>query len=192
MEQDGKDLALILVHAARGGARALMDKYGVKSFPTVVFTDSEGSETARLAGRDEDSVARQFEEHAKKYTRVTPWLESIDKAVAAGKEANKPVLVFAVDPRHPASAFIETFFAHNISYKTVEKFAISKVAFSKKDKQLKGLKIRKGATVYYLDPNDETLRARKVSASDPAKFKKQLDKLLEKYAEKVEKAAKAG
>ena len=59
------------------------------------------------------------------------------------------------------------------------------VEFSKKNEMLKELKIRKGATIYYVDPTAEKPRARKVSASDPAKFKKQLEKLLEKFEKKA-------
>lgn len=191
MAKAAENLSLILVHAAKPGARALMNKFGIKGFPTVVFTQSNGTETERLVSRDADAVAEQFAKHAEKHTRVTAWLESIDKALAAGKEAKKPVLILAVDDRNPASKMLETFFSHNASYKTVSKFAISKVAFSKKDETLKAMKIRKGATIYYVDPMDDKLRARKVSAGDPGKFKKQLEKLYDKFHEKMEKAAKA-
>lgn len=42
-------------------------RYKVRGYPTVVFTDPDGNEVARLGRRDADSVAAQILEVAKKY-----------------------------------------------------------------------------------------------------------------------------
>ena len=42
-------------------------RYKVRGYPTVVFTDPDGNEVARLGRRDAESVAAQILEVAKKY-----------------------------------------------------------------------------------------------------------------------------
>lgn len=108
-------------------------------------------------------------------------MESIEVAVASAKEASKPVLIFVSDDRNPASGVLEKFFLHDDAHDMTKKFAVTQVAFSKDDEQLKEFKIRKGATIYYLDPMSEKKKVRKVSAKSPKKLSKQLDKLLKKF-----------
>ncbi len=42
-------------------------KYGVRGYPTVIFTDPDGKEVDRLKARDAASVTSQIEDAAKKY-----------------------------------------------------------------------------------------------------------------------------
>lgn len=42
-------------------------KYKVRGYPTVIFTDPEGTEIERLGKRDAESVAAQIEGVAKKH-----------------------------------------------------------------------------------------------------------------------------
>ena len=42
-------------------------RYKVRGYPTVVFTDPEGKEVARMGRRDAESVAAQIEDVAKTY-----------------------------------------------------------------------------------------------------------------------------
>lgn len=44
----------------------ISSKYGVRGYPTVIFTDPDGKETAKLGQRDPASVLAQIEEAAKK------------------------------------------------------------------------------------------------------------------------------
>ena len=153
------------------------------------FTQEHENAEFEVSENNADTVARQFAEHAEKYSRSITWAGSLDKAMATAKESKKPLLLLAADERNPATSVLETFFLHNTSFETVKKFTIAKVAFDKKNETLKAMKIRKGATVYYIDPNTETPRARKVSAGDPKKFKKQLEKMLEKFEKDQKKRA---
>jgi hypothetical protein len=45
------------------------DKYAIRGYPTVVFTDPEGKEIDRLKARDSGSVLTQIDDVAKKYPR---------------------------------------------------------------------------------------------------------------------------
>jgi hypothetical protein len=42
-------------------------KYGIRGYPTVIFTDPDGKELERLGNRDATSVAAQIEGVAQKY-----------------------------------------------------------------------------------------------------------------------------
>ncbi|HLF92198.1 MAG TPA: hypothetical protein VJB14_01955 [Planctomycetota bacterium] len=44
-------------------------KYAVRGYPTVIFTDPDGKEIARLGKRDAASVASQIEDVAKKFEK---------------------------------------------------------------------------------------------------------------------------
>ena len=45
----------------------ISDKYGVRGYPTVVFTDPDGKEVDRMKSRDAAAVTAQIEDVAKKH-----------------------------------------------------------------------------------------------------------------------------
>ena len=47
----------------------LSEKYGIRGYPTVIFTDPDGKEVDRLKKRDAASVTTQIEDLAKKYEK---------------------------------------------------------------------------------------------------------------------------
>lgn len=75
----------------------LFKKYGVSSMPTVLFLDSEGKKVADLKSREASDVMEQMNEIADKHNREPKWAETEDAAFSAGKEEQKPVLIFFHD-----------------------------------------------------------------------------------------------
>jgi thioredoxin-related protein len=45
------------------------DKYAVRGYPTVIFTDPDGKELEKLGRRDADSVLAQINKVAEKYPK---------------------------------------------------------------------------------------------------------------------------
>lgn len=65
-----KKLVMIKVDCTESGAHSeLMEQYEVSGFPTVVFTDPEGTKVGELGGHDAESVSSQFAELASGHSR---------------------------------------------------------------------------------------------------------------------------
>ena len=82
-----------MVDCTSNPPRDLMNKYGVKGFPTVLFLDHEGKQVQTLNGRSADAVKQQIEAVAASHTfRLFPE-GSLEDAKASAKEANKLIVV---------------------------------------------------------------------------------------------------
>ena len=86
----------ILVDCTVKGAHAdLMEKYGVRGYPSAVYVDPEGRKIKDLRDRVPDAVAKEIGSIAAKYPgRPTMWQNSIKAAIEAGKKAKKPVAIY--------------------------------------------------------------------------------------------------
>lgn len=69
-------------------------KYGVRGYPTVIFTDSNGKVIAPLGDRSPEGVLKQIQEIAKKSGGGA--FDSWEKAAEAATKAGKPVLFLFV------------------------------------------------------------------------------------------------
>ncbi len=75
----------------------LLQKYGVRGLPTLLFLDPDGAVVGQLGARDPDGVARQFNDLAGKYRPRFPWEASLEAALEAGKKDGRPVAVLFTD-----------------------------------------------------------------------------------------------
>jgi thioredoxin-related protein len=88
-------IVFILMDCTKRGSHAdLMEKYGVRGYPTMVFLDPDGKVVGKLAGRGAADVTAQFRSLVEKHSRRTVWLESFDAAVKEAKKDPKPILIF--------------------------------------------------------------------------------------------------
>lgn len=69
----------------------LTDKYEIRGYPTVVFTDPDGKEVGRLGDRSAAALLRQINDLASRYTRAA-YAESWEKALAQAKAGSKPLV----------------------------------------------------------------------------------------------------
>ncbi len=84
----------------RGQNEALMKKYGIQGFPTVVYTDPDGKQIREMDSRDPAGVLREIDGVAQKNPgRPTIWQGSLKSALELGKRAKKPVALVLVDPK---------------------------------------------------------------------------------------------
>ena len=105
MVEAAKGLVPVLVDCSQGSAHPdLKKKFGIKGFPTVLFTDYQGKEVARLNGRDPASVKAQFEDVVAKHSVKLFMDQDLPAGKSAAKEQQK--LLAAVymdeDPRSAA------------------------------------------------------------------------------------------
>lgn len=68
MVKASKSVVCVFVDCAWGAKHGdLAQKYQVKGFPTVVYTDSEGEEVSRMFDRSPESMARALTSLAKEH-----------------------------------------------------------------------------------------------------------------------------
>jgi hypothetical protein len=159
-------------------------KYGVRGYPTVIFTDSEGNEVAKLGGRDAASVAGQIEEIAKKYGRT--FIETFEKAVEVAKEGSKPVLMFFATPKGDSIALEQALCDASLK-ELLEKFAVAKVDIKKDNADCKkfGTGSYTQPAIFVVDPAAEKPEAKPLKKltgkRGPKELKKELEDALKKY-----------
>jgi hypothetical protein len=91
----------IYVDCTKKGDNAdLLDKYKVRGFPTVIYTDADGAPIREMQNRDAPAIVKDIETVAGKVApRPTFWQPSVAFAREIGKKARKPVAVYFVDPK---------------------------------------------------------------------------------------------
>lgn len=60
-------LVRVIINNTDGDRKALLERYGVTGYPTVLFLDPDGNVVGRLGSRCPDDVVAQFEAHAAAY-----------------------------------------------------------------------------------------------------------------------------
>lgn len=74
-------------------------KFGIKSFPAVVYTNSKGVEVGRMTGRSATALAAQFNQIADAHSIKLFEALSLEEARAAGAEQSKLVIAFFSDDK---------------------------------------------------------------------------------------------
>ncbi len=164
---------------------AVARQYGVRGFPTILFTDPEGKVVGNLRGRDPASVAKQFNELSDKYRPRFIWEASLDAALAAGKKDGRLVAVLFTDPKEDAAgaAAAEAAFDDAAIRALQKQVAGARHAIDEKCATCKKVQARP-STVVVLDPKAEdplaaplaSLSGKRSGASLAAELKKLLKK----------------
>ncbi len=189
MLEAAKGLVPILVDCSQKGPPELMQKYGVKGYPTVVFTDHTGKEVEKLRGRDPASVKSQIEDVVKKYA-VQVFLDgSIDDAKAAAKEQGKllGVVFMDDDPKsEKKNAYVKAVLLHDELEALRKQFVWVKRPIEgpdgKTSDEAKGYRATKTGTVVLIDPAAEDGDGVIDKITNPKKLKKDLERAIAKHS----------
>ena len=154
-----KDLVLILVDCTdRSNTPEPAKTHNVRGLPTLLFMDPDGKVVGNLTERSADGIVRQFGEIVDKHRRKIPWAETIEKAIEAGKEGKKPVLLLVTDDEEDSKK-VEAFFFDPATKEALDQFVLVRHAVEKKCETCKKYRATKGGKILLLDP----------TAEDPAK-----------------------
>jgi len=167
----------------------LSDKYGVKGYPTTIFVDPDGTEVAKLGGRDAASVEKQILEIAEKY--VKPSFDSVDKAIEKAKEDKKPVLIFFFTQKGDSQA-LEQAMGDPTLKELMEKFTLAKIEIKKDNADAKKYSVASSTqpVLFVTDPNAEKPEAKPIKKLTGKKGPKELKKDLEDALKKFESQPK--
>jgi thioredoxin-related protein len=164
----------------------LSGKYGVKGYPTVIFVDPDGTEVAKLAGRDAAAVEKQILEIAEKY--VKPSFDTVDKAAEKAKEDKKPVLIFFFTTKGDSQALEQALNDESMK-EIMEKFAFAKIEIKKDNADAKkyGVAASTQPVLVIVDPAAEKPEAKPIKKltgkKGPKELKKEFEAALKKFAE---------
>ncbi|MBI4563457.1 MAG: hypothetical protein HY716_02020 [Planctomycetes bacterium] len=185
-----KGLMPILVDCDWGRKnKDISGKYGVRGYPTVVFTDPEGGEVARMTARDAESLAKQISEMAAKHSRSVPWVESLEAALETAKKESKPLAIFFCDGKKDAEE-TEASLAADPVRSLHEKLVFIKHEITKDCETCKAYRITWGSNLIIVDPSTEDIAKALISkitgGKSPKALKSALDAALKKWDKKTE------
>jgi len=132
----------------------LSSKYGVRGYPTVIFTDSKGEVIGPLGDRSPDGVLKQIGEVAKK--SGGGGFDSWEKAAEEAKKANKPVLFLFTSKGKDSVAMEDALYDDSLE-QARGMFVIAKAAISRDNPDAKrfGVASLEQPVILVLDPNAE-------------------------------------
>lgn len=100
-----EDIVPILIDCNWGrNHRDISDRFGIRGYPTVVFTDPDGKEVSRLGARTPQAVTDQIADVVAKHSRYVPWHDSIEKGTKTAKAESKPILILFTDAKRAGDA----------------------------------------------------------------------------------------
>jgi hypothetical protein len=162
-------------------------KYGVRGYPTIIFTDPDGKEVERLHGRDAASVAGQINGVAKKYAKSVAWAEYDDDVFRDAAEEKKPVLLFFTDGKAKSAAQEEVFLDERLE-KPLGQFLLVRHEIAKECDFCGSIRMRKGPVIWFLDPLAEEPTKKPLYKVTSLKSAKNLAGLLKMAHKRWEKA----
>lgn len=132
----------------------LSGKYGVRGYPTVIFTDSKGEVIAPLQDRSPEGVLKQIEQVAK--SAGAGMIESWEEAAKVAKAQEKPVLYFFAGKGKDTEALEEALLDDSLG-KAREAFVLAKSKISRDNADAKrfGVVSYSQPVILVLDPNAE-------------------------------------
>ncbi len=165
----------------------LSGKYGVRGYPTCVFTDSEGKELAKLAKRDAASVLAQINEIADKHTKGPAYVASLEEAVAKAKEDRKPILYLFTTAKDDSKK-LEEAFADDSLKDVLEKFVMARREIKKDDADAKLFRVATSTqpVVFIVDAEAEKPEEKPLKKWTGKKTVKDLKKDLEAFLKSLE------
>lgn len=132
----------------------LSTKYGVRGYPTVIFTDATGKQLEPLNSRDPAGVLAQIQTMAKKSGGGAA--ESWDAAVELSKKDGKPVLFLFVGKGADSKAMEEALFDDSLAaLRDTVVIAKAKISRDNADAKRFGVASLEQPVILVLDPNAE-------------------------------------
>jgi hypothetical protein len=176
----------------RGADKGLGQKYGVRGYPTVVFTDATGKQVEKLARRDANSVKAQIGRVVEKYGKAPEKAihDNIAEATEAAKEKKALIAIVFTDEKKSNRKKNEALMAllkSDDMGDTKAKFVwvlrpLRDDQGKKINAEAKQYKASSSATVVIVDPNKEGKKAILKKLLYSKSLKKSLDKVLKKHA----------
>lgn len=186
----------IYVDCTKQGPPELMQKYGVRGYPTVIFTDPTGKQVGTLGGRDAASAKSQIEGVIKQHAKPTFAAVTLDEGAKAAREGGKLLGVMFVDPTMEGfPQFVEGLMDDPKLEELRKKFHWIQRPLrdgKKPSDEAKSLKASKAPFLVLIDPREGDLTKQVVGVSgSPRGLEGVLKKALDKAAKAKEKAAKS-
>lgn len=168
-------------------------RYGVRGYPTVLFTDPKGEVLSKLKSRSPAGVTSQIEELTRKYRMkaveaalepvALPFGSDLAAALAEGKKQNKPVLAFFGDGGEDAITTARALIDKSIA-RTMKDFVTVQVPIKADCKICKRYKVRRGSMVKILDPTSEKSAAKALASIQGKRSAKSLGLSLKRARDK--------
>lgn len=179
-----------MVDCTSNPPKDVLNKYGVKGFPTVLFLDHEGKQVQTLAGRTPDAVKQQIESIAASHTfRLFPE-GSLDDAKASAKESGKLIVAAFFAEEDPKLAKKHLALKAGLLLHPKTKELLPRMVWVKRpleegegkerevSAEAKALKVKKAPTIVVLTAEGKVLK--KITSGK--KLYKTLAKLADKHA----------
>ncbi len=168
----------------------LSKKYGVRGYPTVIFTDSKGEVIEPLGGRDSASVKAQIEKIAKANTKS--FHATFEAAAAEAKKDDKLVLFLFATKGKDSAALEEALFDETLS-PAMARFVVARVVISRDNEEAKRFAVgsMEQPVLFVLDPNAEKPEAKPLKKIVGKKTAKELLKEFQSL-KKQEQGEKGG
>ena len=178
MVKASQRLVPILVDRSRPGAKEIAGKYDVKLYPTVVFTDPEGKELARLEKRSAEAVIKKIDEVCAQLKGSVSWTESWARAVGQAKDGKKPVVCLFGDDKDDSKKLEEAL--GDASLKDIRE----KLVFVKgdlKSDEARRFEVSGAPVLLIVDPNTEKPLQKIAGRKTAAELKKEFEESLRKF-----------
>ena len=160
MVEASKSLVNVFVDCDWGKKNTdLSKKYGVRGYPTVIFTDSKGTVIEPLAGRDPASVKAQIEKIAKANSRS--FHATFEAAAAEAAKSDKLVLFVFATKGKDSAALEEALFDDSLA-EAMGSFVIARVVISRDNEEAKRFAVgsMEQPVLFVLDPAAEKPEAK--------------------------------
>lgn len=122
--------------------------------PTIVFTDGNGEEVARMKDRSAGGLSKQINEIADTHNRAPKWAEDQGKALEAGKSSDQPAALIFLD-ESPQSETAEKFLGEQALAELYPKFSWSRTRLTVKSEEAKKLGLTRLPALWIVDPRVE-------------------------------------
>jgi hypothetical protein len=161
------DLDCVIVHCEAGTRNPLLQqRYGVRSWPTVLLCDPDGQPLDALRTGEPEAVATQLrrfvarmkgedpDAEARANPPPPPFADFSPQALLLARRAGKPLLVYFYDDS-PASISTHLALADPVLRPVAPRFLVSKKPYAKADPVCVKFKVERAPTILILDASLE-------------------------------------
>lgn len=171
--------------------RDLTDKYGVRGYPTVLFTDPEGNVVARMGSRAPGAILAQIESLSEEYPGGAAFLPSVQNGWMKAIKREKPLLIFFTDGGKDAAATEEAFGSKNKELaRLLGSFSLVRHEIKKDCDDCKSFRVGWGSTIVMIDPRAKSPTKKPLQKVRGKKTAKELIEPLKSALKEWEKAQK--
>jgi len=183
-----RDVACIFVDCNWGkNNQEIAGKFGVKSYPTVIFCDPQGNSLGRLTVQDPDGVAAALKDLGDNVgaKAAVPVLmidgTGYDVGLASARRKGRPLLVYVAD-RAPPSLTMNQSLADGVLADVLTKYSTAKEDFVKGSPTCLKLGVTRAPTILVLDSRlakpEEKPIAKIEGSRSPRELRRELEAAL--------------